>query len=602
MNELYINNNRIHTNEAASIKLVDENTYFTKSGKYTFDIEVPLKGDSDNIKKIGHINRLDVAKSIVNMNAHIIAEGHKIIDGTATVTQITDEKMKIQILSGNAEFNFLSKFQSLYIDEMDLGGVTDNNGQLYNEEKYAEYLFKLSSKEKSEIMYGMYGDVDFVLFPVRDSRNDVIHNNVCLRIGGVINFPRTIYNFDTIINGTDYGGYTATIAIQPYWCFIIRKIFNVLGYTIVENQIEETILKNAFIANAKRTLTFNKVLPHWTMAQFIEEVEHFFGVIIVTDDSNKEIRIVMRGRYFDQEKVFLDNICDEFTVEIDEERAKDISDANISYAFDTVDKYLRLDEEITDIIEVKKFDSFSALKSYWEGVSESEKKKYIYEAQGKQYIDYVDNNSRYLRKVNQYRKLVRNKEKDTIELKIIPVQMEIGESFIEDFGMSSTLLQCFMKVVRIQASTNSYDGKPSNVQDLIEGNAETKSDRDIIELAVNDGVLQKLPWVTWPPGAFLYPWPYVLIDDLIAGEKNRGFSFELNPVSGVITMYNLLYGSTMKINTESELHVKFITNRMYSPMSLFVIHNKPYICKQIEYKVDNKGIDSQKTGYFYETT
>lgn len=157
-----------------------------------------------------------------------------------------------------------------------------------------------------------------------------------------------------------------------------------------------------------------------------------------------------------------------------------------------------------------------------------------------------------------------------------------------------------MNVVRIQTSADSYEGKPSDVQDLIEGNVETKSSRDIVELAVNDGVLQKVPWITWPPGDFSYPWPYVLIDDPIVGEKNRGFSFELNPISGAVTMFDIVYGSTMKVNTESELHVKFMTNRIYNPMSLFVIHNKPYICKQIEYKIDSKGIDPEKIGYFYE--
>lgn len=600
MNELYINNNKVHINEATSIKLIDENTYFTKSGKYTFDIEVPLKGCSENLKKIGHINRLDVAQSTVNMNARLIADGHKIIDGTAAVTQVTEEKMKIQILSGNAEFNFLSKFQNLYIDEMELGGVTDENGNLYNEDDYVTYLFYSSDRYK--IMYGLYGETDFVFFPVHDTQNDVVHNDVCVRIGGTVTFPRTVYNYDSIFHPGDYGGYVATLAVQPYWCFIIKKIFSVLGYTVVENQIENTVLKNAFIANAKRTLIFNQVLPHWTITQLIEEIEHFFGVIIEANDSNKEIRIIRRAMYFDQEKVYLDDVYDEFEVDVDEERAEDISDANITYAFESVDKYLRVDESITEVIEVKKFNSYSDLNGYYDSLDDANKKKYIYESGGRQYIDYREGDSRYLRKINQFRNLTRNEEKDTIELKIIPVQMEVGESFLEDIGISGTMLQCHCNIVRMKAVADDYNGKPSDVQDLIEGNSQTKSDRDIIELAMNDGERQRLSWVTWPPGNFKYPWGFVLTDDLMAGDKNRGFSFELNKVDGVMTMYDLIYGSTMKVNTEAELHIKFVTNKMYSPMSLFIIRNKPYICKQIEYKVDNKGIDPQKNGYFYEAT
>ena len=263
---------------------------------------------------------------------------------------------------------------------------------------------------------------------------------------------------------------------------------------------------------------------------------------------------------------------------------------------------MRIDEDIVEVVEVKKFDTYSKLVTYYNGLSNDDKKRYIYEADGKQYIDYINENSRSLRKVNQYRDLVRDKEKDTIELKIVPVQMEVGRSFLEDFGTSSTMLQCFEDVVRIQAAADPYDGKPSNVQDLIDGNVSLESGRDIVELAMNDGVLQRWSWVTWPPGAFVYPWPFVLTDDLKAGEVNRGFSFELNPVKGVVTMYDLVYGSTVQVNTQSELQVQFETNKMYNPMSLFIIHCKPYICKQIEYKVESEGIYPLKTGYFYEVT
>lgn len=603
MNELYLNNQEIHINEATSIKLVDENTYFTKSGKYTFDIAIPLKGDYDNIKKIGHINRLDVAKSIVNMSARMIANGHKIIDGTATVTQITDEIMKIQILSGNAEFNFLSKFQNVYIDEMDLGGVSDANGNLYSEDAYISFLFYLGNNDRCKIMYGTYGEVDFVFFPIHETQNDVVHNDVCVRDGGTITFPRTIYNYDSIFHPEwDYGGYKATLAVQPYWCFIIRKIFSTLGYTVTENQIEDTVLKNAFIANAKRTLSFNRVLPHWTIAQFIEEIERFFGVVIEANDSNREIRIVRRAKYFDQEKIYLDNICDEFEVDVDDERAYDISDANISYEFDSIDKYLRIDEEIMNVIEVKLFDTYSKLQNYYDVLSDADKKKYIYEAGGRQYIDYREGDTRYLRKINQFRNLIRNKNADSIELKITPVQMEIGQSFYEDYGMSGTMLQAFRDVVRMKAEADAYDGKPSDVQGLIEGSMQIKSNRDKIELAINDGVMQKMEWFHGMGLYLSFPWPFVLIDDLLFGENNRGFSFELNKVDGVVTMHDLVYGSTIKVNTQSELHIKFVTDRIYSPMSLFIIHNKSYICKQIEYKVEDKGINRQKTGYFYEVT
>lgn len=597
MTELFLDGHRMTIAESTSIKLVDENSYFTKSGKYTFEIEVPLTFNK-NKEIFGHINRIDVSKSVPNMKAYIIANGRKIINGTATITQITNEKLKIQILSGNAEINFLSKFQNLYIDEMDLGGVTDENGNLYNEGDLLLHLGKLTTAERYKAMYGLYGHSDYVFFPVHETNEDVVHNNVCSRYGGLfydINFPRTIYDYIFVSYPYyEYGGFTGTLAVQPYWCFILKRIFQTLKYSVVENQIEETPLKNAFIANAKRTLLFNRVLPHWTLAEFINEVENFFGVIIINDDITKEIRIVRREKFFDQQKQYLDHIVDEFEVDVDDERAYDISDANISYSFNSIDGYLRVDEDIIAAIETKIFESFDALNAYYVSLSDNEKKKYIYEVGGKQYIDYKKNDSRYLKRVNHFRNLLRGENKDNIELKIMPVQMEIGQGILERIVNGHVVAQ-LNDIVRIKAEADPYDGN-WDVQGFIEGDLQIKSGRDIIELAINNGEFVQIG----ESSGNTYPWCFVLSDDLRDGEKYTGFSLELNKVDGIVTMYDIVYGAAMKVNTQSELHIQFITDKIFDAMSLFVIRNKPYICKQIEYKINGVGIEPLKMGYFYE--
>ena len=180
-----------------------------------------------------------------------------------------------------------------------------------------------------------------------------------------------------------------------------------------------------------------------------------------------------RALYFDQEKVFLDNICDEFEIDIDDERTEDISDSNISYAFEEVNKYLRLDESIMEVIELKKFDTYTNLKNYYDSLDDTNKRKYIYEAGGKQYIDYRDGNNRYLKKVNQFRNLTRDKKKDTIELKIIPVQMELATRNIQTNkksqieGAKPKFSERWHYIVRMKAKADDYNGKPGDVQELI---------------------------------------------------------------------------------------------------------------------------------------
>ena len=118
---------------------------------------------------------------------------------------------------------------------------------------------------------------------------------------------------------------------------------------------------------------------------------------------------------------------------------------------------------------------------------------------------------------------------------------------------------------------------------------------------MNDGVLQHVQKDDGSASQ-VFPWPFILTNDLLNGIKNRGFSFELNKVDGRTTMFDVVYNETTTVNTQCENVIQFITDKMYDPMSLFVIHNKAYLCKQIEYQLEGHGIKSVKTGYFYEAT
>lgn len=610
MAELILDGYSILIEKSTSIKLVDENPYITQSGKYTYDVEIPLKGNLVNAKVFNNMNRMDVTKKIIQKDAKLVVNGHCIIIGTATVTSMTDSSIKIQILSGNANLNFLSKNENVFIDELELGNMVNEEGKALYDIDARRYFARIEDESnRLKKMFGEYGDTDFVFFPVGNQKNGVILNKMCMR--KMTQTTSTIFWQSFMYNaGIDLGYLLSSegaACAQPYFCTVLKRIFEVLGYKIVENHIENTVLKNIFIVNSQTGVSYAKMLPHWTLNEFIEQVERFFGVVLKIDDQTKEVRILARNTFWKGKVVYLDEILDEYTVNCDEEETTDISNANIAYDFENVDKYLKINDDVLEQVETKFFETYSELTAYYNSLSDGDKKKYIFEAGGIQYI-WRDGN---LSEVNQFRSLKRNMvDEDTkLELKIVPVQMRTARALWEGCAYDDFFKRWYptreseFNVVIVNASeyiTNQDNGQ-GNIQDLIEGGAAEVSKNTRIEVAMNDGRLQ---YVQKDDGSASqhYPWPFVLTNDLLNGNQNRGFSFELNKVDGRNTMYNAIYNETTKINTQCEIVIKFITDKLYDPMSRFIIHNKAYICKQIEYKITENGIDPLKTGYFYEAT
>lgn len=607
MIELYIDNKRAQVKESTSIKLVDENTYLTESSKYTYDIELPLKGSPDNARIFGNIHRLDVSKKAIKMEARLIADNRDVINGTATVTGITDSSVKIQILAGNAELNFLSKYDKLFIDELDLGNLQDEDGKGISPDGVINYLTRFPESERYKMMFGTYDQTDYVFFPVYNEAKDYILNDVCFHKMSETTetvFWRTAFYGATFGLGSVWAS-TGRSAIQPYLCFIIKRIFAALGYELVENQIENTPLKNVFIVNARSVTSYNKMLPHWTVSEFMEQVENFYGVAFKTDDNSKKVRVLQRDSLLKNENVYIKQVVDAYSVTCDDEDTTDISNGNVSYAFEEVDKYIKIEEDVLKRSTKEVFDTYAELYDFYTQLSEDQKKKYIYEAEGKQYIQY---DGSYLREVNQYRNLMRNEESDgvDIELKIIPVRMTTRRTRWEGCAYDDffkhfypTQGEDFNTVMMTVSGSEQFADGNQNIQDMIEGNTINETTKDVLEVAMNDGVFQPVQKDDGSVSSS-FPWPFVLTDDPLNGSRNRGFSFELNKIAGRTTMYDMVFGSVMKINTQNEIVIKFITDQIYDTMKRFIMGNKPYICKQIEYKIDDKGIDPEKTGYFFE--
>lgn len=114
MIELYLNNQRVFTDTSETVKLTKENPYFTQSGSYTLDVSIPMD-ILENRQFFKNIQSLQVTKKTDKMDATLIVDNHLLLSGSAVVNSISDTTVKVQLLGGNSDVNFIANNGDIYI-------------------------------------------------------------------------------------------------------------------------------------------------------------------------------------------------------------------------------------------------------------------------------------------------------------------------------------------------------------------------------------------------------------------------------------------------------------------------------------------------------
>lgn len=637
MVELFIDNKRVVLPANLSIKLTDENPILTESGKYSFDIELPLRGCAQNLKVFGPLDRFDVSKGVRAWSARLLADNHVILSGIATATSYSRDSIKIQLVGGNSEYNFLSKFEELYIDELyiDLSADIDC---LFRDVAKANTL---TESERQRRLFGAYGDTNFVYLPVLNSNDGEVYNNIAWHVLGLNSYaiflPHASYakTASNKLNGS-IGSVTPTkISHQPYFCYLLRKIFGALGYKIVVNDIENSPMRNCYVVTShggthlgsnseqetethhygrtsyRRRTTGIKVgyLPHWTLQEFIQQVSRFFGVSFYFNDRKGELSIRFKTSPAGLREIHINEIVDEYSAACDGDEYSGEQAANLHFDCPDPDPYQQISDEILEAVRTLPVSSLpSPLNS-----------SVIYDLSGKQYIYYQDDERSGSIRVNRLRDLILsdNTDAETVSLGIVPVRMVCGQLLQEglvavkegdpsqgyypsDGGSSRD--QFLVDVPMPQVNEESEVNGGADVYQLIEGSAEIGGavNKECIELAICDGnsfvVHSGLPAM---------PYPFTTSQDARSpwqADHNRGFSLELNEVSGEATLYQYAAVQRVSCNRQVEYTVRFITDQLLDPTCIFVIRGKRFYCKQLVYQITRTGISALKTGVFYEAT
>lgn len=667
MIQIYLDGMPAIPKENQTIKFTTENCFFTKSTSYTYDVELPLAIEA-NRRIFGNIHRMDITKEQRKMEAILNVDNVTVLSGTAHITSVNDTSVKVQLLGEAASYNYGNKLGETYIDELDLGNwymVTWPDGshwkprpgqwEYYPEGKefkgpcapvFERAMFNDDGTWSTEnILSRIYnGTYPWVAFPVMNSTAELTCNGFAMRYTSaahnqVVPFFRGYVGEATSRPEADE--YITSSAIQPFVWIMAELVAKATGFTLdrADNALyTNTFFKRIFIVNANNMIECNKCLPHWTLNEFWTQLENTFGLVLSIDYANKKMFLRQRADHYRNaaDTVYVKNVLDEYSVEIDDETEKDISVNNVGFADFEANPADLLDEYITGNCDVNSdFKGISDLLT-WAKANQDSLNGYkgtLFKCKdGRQFI-YSE--AEGIVEVNQFRPRLTDESKEDldIELKFVPARFDEGECELYDYiypgaGITGSIVDKPIATFPVQMlqipgiselnwyKKNGY-GKIDIEAVLNEDEDESNiSDdkEDVIFLAImGDTTYDELTVnITFTDGHVLenkqthFPRPRIrermkaALTDSEGTKEDTPYSLSLIPIEGQENLAKHTVEGAVVISAKTRQCIKFVADRIPDPTAIFIIHNRRFVCEKIEADIASTGLKKLLTGYFYE--
>lgn len=628
------------------IKITYENQFVKDSGSYTYDITFPMD-IAENRKIFGNVQRFNVKKSVMKFEmCRLYADNRLIISGKGTVTTVSPDKVKLQIVGGKSRIKYNSLFEKHYIDEIDYPDVILDTG--INKKPYDTAGVRYPNMSKQQWMVfidlttsnyvGQKGVA--VMSPINDETNEIIANRIGyskftkIKIDGV-KYPAGTYS------------YMYNCSVSPYLIYVLNKVIEHEGYTIKRNDLNKEPWNRLVIVNACKSGKIKDALPHWTVYKFIDELRKLFNASFIFDEEEKSLSIIATNELVSNESKEYE--CeDEFEVEYDEDGLDNIATSNIQYSFDSAanrDWREYISQSVQKNYQTKEYASGTEMVKAAEAMTTKERKTTIFKVGFNYYIwadlpkDGNPDNEETTEQRTQcgfFNPIIRDMESDTFQdLNIVPVAIYQRKLFDQKKTLKDNIDKMPNKYIVIPSVVNEKEDSIEDmevdddgeyyfsVQDAMEGSSEdtsTTEDDDGTKMTVAFQAKNLVNIGQQKPVAFdkvldgedtnlrfpvLYTDYRMYPDTLLNG--NASMSLESLPNRSSRTFGNLDNGSGSSsrfgdkvINKNQQITIKFLTDAIPDPSDIFVFHNKKYICEKVEMNVTNGNIEKEKTGYFYE--
>ena len=663
MVQLFLQGKEAVLPDNASFKLTSENPYFTKSTSYTYDVDLPLS-IKQNRDIFGHINRIDVEKSSPRYECELIVDNTSILVGEAHITEVNETSVKVQLLGQTAGYNYGNKMDDVYIDALDLGNwfetawpdksyfdFKDNTWKVYDKVPlgntspvlyrfFCDHTTSPQTKDPTVFFNNLYsGTYPFVAFPITNASTQEEFN--CWRVS--VSGASSCYLFPHWVDN-DNAWHSIPFACQPYVWLMAEKVAAATGFTLehANNALyTDQLYKYVFIASANNHMLCNRCLPHWSVNEWWSSIEQTFGVIMSVDYVSHKMYLRKRNAHYTEAtaKVNVDMVVNEYTCSMDDETEADISTNNVGFSNDNFNADELLSDDLYAAAVLNKdYESIDDLYDYISMLTPTERKSLhdtIFETSDKrQYIISLDcgNGKEGLKQVNMFRPRIVREDSDDIdiELKMIPSQYkDITLSFWNNLLQNREPVETYAPGTetpgyeyKTRALSNPDRQSAEATTDELDIDAvlssdaempETESPMDLVYLGIahverKDSIQARTdnPW-TAGYANITVNYPFATLRDRWARDINGTTIRDYNPdeltlllMQGVNNFARVLNAEGTTIDTLYKYCIKFISDSIPEPGSIFVIRNKKFVCQKIESTISAKGIDKQHTGYFYE--
>lgn len=549
-----------HLSADLSFDMVRENPLFNRRGDYTYDIDISLR-DPHNRAIYQHIDRLTATSRPQNRRARLLCDGHVIADGTEVILKKEGDILKVQILAGNSEMNYLTADENLRIREMDFGTIPTP-----------------TATKAQEVANKYYPDTDYV-FPIIYKNEEYGFNNAVSYSDG----DKPVYPE------------SPTLWPQPYLLYYIEKFVTLLGYTMGQNALlRDARWRRLVLISGYETLEYAKMLPDWSAADFLQNIEQFFNCIFVVNPLNKVVDIYnLQDWYSRQTALQIEDgdIVDEF------ERTYDCNNAiffnnylNVSYQLPDGEywKYTSLNKEVE-----KHCTYVTARPQEAASMSDVNWKIFTDPDYGYQFIRLRDekegSSTSYSKMVNQFAPSIREVGANNTELKIIPAEIHLDYVSIyrpedhPEFPNYGYMLSARPQYYEKNDNSDFQKALLNGIQD----NAGS-----VIQVAFYAGMIGvRVPSMGGTASFTQYRRPMCFAQHYylefgfmtLTEEEVPGFGTMTMELSGEHGRATSDYEQSDFVDTEQQHTIRFRAPSILDPARQFLIHGRLFVCQQLKY-------------------
>ncbi|MGN0087156.1 MAG: hypothetical protein ACI353_06540 [Alloprevotella sp.] len=659
---LYIDQKPATLKEGTTIKFTRENPYFTGAGDYTLDVTLPMKGCPGNRHIFGPIGyRVTSPAALASLRLPFLLQAPPLtLQGTAIVTEVTDEEVKVQLTAGNSALRHeLDTSKTKYISQLDLGRAWDElgdieagaGGEYYEPGKslteaaawmHAEVKGTIATSGRKilvdDILHGQYPQTSCLCFPIYSTTDERMANR-----HGAVRKPHEGDYVNTWSPVADPGLnlHKMLIAPQPYLLHIISRVCRSLGYTLeLAGSLQQNPIFQTFIANTRATLELALMLPRWTPEELIRQVENTFGLCFIVKEG-KNVQLTTRADYYTSQAntIYIQKATDTQTADIspEEDQATNSASGNVDYDWPEQDDILHLPEDVSAHATHIELPSLAAIQQHFNRLTTAERQRseILYTATDthKQYaiLSAADDPDNFrLTEVNQLGPLLRNTEDTdiTTTLKIIPasyiLQQPEGDNTTQAEGPADTTTfneaedsQTGFPILKSPDTTlaarNYYSVNDAINPQEESQSATTEEQPDYLLVASNTADIHATWNLHLPANTIPVPacQPYIRDQQTNLPTIPQNLSYDgpttpghylLRQPAGSSDTPGIADAITASAQIDTRIvHQLTVTDRSaIDPTAIYQINSRRYACQKIEINIDQNGLQPEKKLYLYE--